>query len=139
MSSNLVSLFAQSVGLKYEPTFQTQPSLTAQTVATGEESNDPIIKKAEVTLVGKPPGVAIGEYLTRQALEKIAPEYGLNSTDIDLEIQHVKDKKNGNFIEDLNFGGKAVAKPNDLTDKQVNALVAAGNKNVDFGIHKSTI
>ncbi|MEP6922905.1 MAG: hypothetical protein ABI954_00450, partial [Pyrinomonadaceae bacterium] len=139
MASNLVSLSAQSAGLKYEPTFQDQPSLTAQTVATGEESKDSIIKKTKVTLVGKPPDVAIGEYLTRQALEKIAPEYGLNSTDIDLEIQYVKNKKNGNFIEDLSFGGKTVAKPNDLTDKQVNALVAAGNKNVNFGIHQSTV
>jgi len=83
--------------------------------------------------------MSVGEYLTRQALEQIAPEYGLNSTDIDLEIQYVKDKKSGNFIDDLSFGTNKIEKPNELTDKDVDALVAKGNKTVDFGIHGSTV
>ena len=129
MGTNSVSLSAQSASLNYEPALQIQPRLSsAQTVAPGEGSNDSIIKKAQVTLVGKPKDVAVGEYLTRQALEQIAPDYGLSSTDIDLEIQYVKDQKNGDFIGDLNFGGKSVVKPNDLTDKQVDALIKAATK-----------
>lgn len=116
-----------------------QKGTTAQVKTNDGKAKDSILKTVEVTLVGKPAGMSAGEYLTRQALEKIAPEYGLNSVDINLEIQYVKDKKNGNFIEELSFGDVAVKEPNKLTDKDVDALVAKGNKTVDFGIHTSTV
>jgi len=112
---------------------------TIQINANDGKTKDPMIKTVEVTLVGKPPGMSAGEYLMRQALEKIAPEYGLNSTDIELEIQYVKDKKNGNFIENLSFGTEVVKEPNNLKDKDVDALIAGGKKNVDFGVHQSTV
>jgi hypothetical protein len=112
---------------------------TIQINANDGKTKDPTIKTVEVSLVGKPPGMSAGEYLMRQALEKIAPEYGLNSTDIELEIQYVKDKKNGNFIENLSFGTEVVKEPNNIKDKDVDALIAGGKKNVDFGVHQSTV
>lgn len=127
---------ANSLPLGY---LSNQNGSTAQIIAGDEKAKDPTLKTVEVTLVGKPAGMSAGEYLNRQALEKIAPEYGLNSADIELEIQYVKDKKNGNFIENLSFGKVAVKEPNNLTDKDVDALVIKGNKNVNFGIHTSTV
>lgn len=116
-----------------------QKGSTAQVKTNDEQVKDPILKTVEVTLVGKPSGMSAGEYLMRQALEQIAPSLGLTSSDIDLEIQSVKDKENGNFIQNLSFGKNKIEKPNDLTDEAVGALVAKGNKNVDFGIHQSTV
>lgn len=116
-----------------------QKGSTLQVKTTDEKAKDPVIKTVKVTLEGKPAGMSAGEYLNRQALEQIAPEYGLSSADIELEIQYVKDKKDGNFIENLSFGGVAVKEPNKLTDKDIDALVADGNKNVNFGVHTSTV
>jgi hypothetical protein len=116
-----------------------QKGSTAQVKTNDEQTKDPILKTVNVTLAGKPPGMSAGEYLMRQALEQIAPSLGLTAADIDLEIQSVKDKENGNFIQNLSFGKNKIEKPNDLTDEAVNALVAKGNKNVGFGIHQSTV
>lgn len=127
---------ANSLPLGY---LSNQSGSTAQLTAGGEKAKDPTLKTVEVILVGKPAGMSAGEYLNRQALEKIAPEYGLNSADIELEIQYVKDKENGNFIENLSFGKFAVKEPNKLTDKDIDALVLKGNKAVNFGIHASTV
>jgi hypothetical protein len=41
----------------------------------------------KVSLKGKPAGMSAGEYLLRQALEKIAPHVGLDSSDLEAEIQ----------------------------------------------------
>ena len=112
---------------------------TIQTAADDGKTKDPIIQKVEVTLAGKPAKMSAGEYLTRQALAQIAPAYGLNSADIDLEIQYIAEKKGGRFIDNLNFGENKIAKPNNLTDDDVNALVARGNTKIDFGIHQSSV
>lgn len=102
-------------------------------------NNDPIIGKETVSLENKPSEMPLGEHLTRQALEKIAPRYGLNASDIELEIKYIKEKKGGDFIDNLSFGKNKIKNPDALSNEQINQLIAKGNKTVDFGIHQSTV
>jgi hypothetical protein len=112
------------------------------TVQTSNEKNgadNPVVAKVPVTLENKPPQIPLGEHLTRQALNKLSSVYNLSAADVELEIQYIKEKDGGKFIDDLSFGKTAVKNPNDLTDLQVSDLIKNGHKNVEFGIHQATV
>ena len=140
---SLNSTFAKSIFNTER--FQTDNNLLkdGQTATSTDKSKtdgkNPIIGKATVSLENKPPEMPLGEHLKRQALNKIAADYGLRSEDVELEIQYIKEKSGGNFINDLNFGETQVKNPNDLTDLQVADLIKNGHKTVEFGIHQATI
>lgn len=145
MSSNTVSANVASNAAYFEPNndplFDKNPGnvrLSANDDAAAKK-DDPIIARETVSLENKPAGTTLGEHLTRQALEKLAARYGLDSTDIELEIQYIKEKEKSDFISNLRFGKTEVKNPDSLTDDQVNALIAKGNKTVNFGIHESTV
>lgn len=103
------------------------------------DADNPVIAKIPVSLENKPPQMPLGEHLTRQALNKLAADYGLSAADVELEIQYITEKEGGKFIENLNFGQTAIKNPNDLTDLQVAGLIKNGNKTVNFGIHQATV
>ncbi len=111
----------------------------AQTKNDKNGADNPVVAKVPVTLENKPAQMPLGEHLTRQALSKIAAKYGLSAADVELEIQYIKEKDGGKFIDDLSFGKTAVKNPNDLTDLQVADLIKNGHKNVEFGIHQATV
>ena len=140
---SLNSTFAKSIFNTER--FQTDNNLLkdGQTATSTDKSKtdgkNPIIGKATVSLENKPPEMPLGEHLKRQALNKIAADYGLRSEDVELEIQYIKEKSGGNFINDLSFGETQVKNPNDLTDLQVADLIKNGHKTVEFGIHQATI
>ena len=118
---------------------ENQAKTTVQKSNNKKSVDDPVIARVPVTLENKPPRTSLGEHLNRQALNKIVADYGLRSEDVELEIQYIKEKEDGKFIEELNFNKTAVKNPNDLTDLQVADLIKNGHKTVEFGIHQATI
>ena len=118
---------------------ENQAKTTVQKSNNKKSVDDSVIARVPVTLENKPPRTSLGEHLNRQALNKIVADYGLRSEDVELEIQYIKEKEDGKFIEELNFNKTAVKNPNDLTDLQVADLIKNGHKTVEFGIHQATI
>jgi hypothetical protein len=138
---SLNSTFAKSFSNTERFQLNNDPLKNGQVSSDKSKTDDknPIIRKETVSLENKPPEMPLGEHLMRQALNKLAPTYNLSEADVDLEIQYIKEKDGGKFIENLSFGKNEVVNPNDLTDVQVADLIKNGHKNVEFGIHQATI
>jgi hypothetical protein len=95
---------------------------------TAPDINDPRIPVV-VSLKGKPTGMSAGEYILRQALEKIAPRVGLDSSDVEAEIQARKDAVNWSYTTNHD----------NVSDLKLKEEINTSGSEIVIGVRTSTI